>query len=98
MGGVMENRELNEETLRKEKLRAEESKSLAKEQERTKAYLAREQKIEKGQRLKENQRTDDLASEEIRELAKDKARKEAYLAREKTIAAEQENRKLKNPN
>jgi len=45
--------ELNKENLRKEKLKAEEAKLLAKEQARTKAYLAREQELEKGQKARE---------------------------------------------
>jgi hypothetical protein len=93
----MESQEQNsaKETLRKENLKAEESKSLVKDQERARVYLAREQKIESGQKIKENRRADDLASETIKQDAKEKARKEAYLAREQQIAREQEARKLK---
>jgi len=83
------------ETLRKENLKAEESNSLVKDQERARVYLAREQKIESGQKIRENQRADYLASETIKEDAREKARKEAYLAREKQIAQEQEARKFK---
>jgi hypothetical protein len=94
----MENHEetSDKETERKEKLRIEESKLLAKEQVRTRAYLAREQEIEKGQKIKEDQRARDRADEEIREVAKEKARKLAYQAREKAIADEQEAKRLKN--
>ena len=94
----MDNYEENsaKETLRKDKLKAEEAQSLTRDQERSKAYLAREQKIENGQKIKENQRTEDRVGEENRELVKEKARKEAYAAREKILAQEQETRKLKN--
>jgi hypothetical protein len=84
-----------EENARIEKLKAEEARLLAKEQVRTKVYLAREQEIEKTQKIKETQRAKDLKEEEIREQAKEKARKDAYLAREKIIADEQEARRLK---
>jgi hypothetical protein len=83
------------ETLRIEKLKAEESKLLATDQARTKAYWAREQAIEKGQKIKETRKVEDLANQAIKELAKDKSRKEAYLAQEKKIAEEQETRKFK---
>ena len=86
------------ETLRIEKLKTEEAKIAAKDQARAKAYLAREQEIEKGQKVRETQKAKDRAKEEVSELAKDKSRKEAYLAREKIIADEQEARKLKNKN
>jgi hypothetical protein len=94
----MENQTENstQESLRKEKLKTEEAQTLSKDQERSKVYLDRENKIEKGQKIKETQRTEDRVSEDIKELAKEKARKEAYLAREKIIANEQETRKLKN--
>lgn len=94
----MENQAENstQETLRKEKLKSDEAKSLTRDHERAKVYLDREQKIEKGQKIKETQRTEDRVSEDIKELAKEKARKEAYAAREKILAQEQETRKLKN--
>jgi hypothetical protein len=93
----MENLEENsaKEALRKEKLKAEEVISLFREQERVKAYSAREQKIENGQKIKEHKRVDELANEEIKEQAKEKSRKEAYLAREQIIARDQDARKVK---
>ncbi len=84
------------ETARIEKLKNEEAKLLAKEQARTQAYLAREQEIEKAQKIKDDQRARDRADEEARELEKEKARKEAYQAREKAIAENQEARRQKN--
>ncbi|MBN1190614.1 MAG: hypothetical protein JXA46_12745 [Dehalococcoidales bacterium] len=86
----------DKEAMRVEKLKAEDARLLAKEQARTKVYLAREQEIERVQKLKENQRAEERAREEATELVKEKARREAYLAREKIIAREQETRKLKN--
>ncbi len=93
----MESQEQNiaRELLRKEKLMAEEAKSLFREQERVKAYSDREQKLASEQKIKDNKRADDLAKEAIRELAKEKARKEAYQAQEKQIAQAQEARKAK---
>jgi hypothetical protein len=88
--------ELDAEILRKEKLKTEELKLLAKEQARTKAYLAREQELEKSQKIKDDQRARDRVNEEIRETAKEKARGEVYLAREKIIAEEQEAQRAKN--
>jgi hypothetical protein len=69
--------------LRKEKLKAEEAKLLAKEQARTKAYLAREQELEKGQKARELREAGKRASEDIKGFAREKARKETYLAQEK---------------
>jgi hypothetical protein len=84
------------ETLRAEKLKAEEVILLAREQARTRAYLAREQEIANAQQIKDKKRAEQRAKEEIEELAREKARKEAYIAQEKTIAEDQEARKLKN--
>ena len=97
MEKIMKNQEENtaKETSRIEKLKAEESKLLTKEQTRNKAYAARELEIEKAQKVKDTQRAEERAREEVRELAKEKTRKEAYLAREKIIAEEQESRKSK---
>jgi len=88
----------NKEALRKEILKNKEARLLAEDQARTKAYSAKEQVIEKAQKLKDAQRAEERAREEIKELAKEKSRKEVYLAHEKIIAAEQEARRLKNPN
>ncbi len=85
-----------DEALRKEKQKADEAKIFAREQSRTRAYLARELEIEKAQKIKEDQRAKDRAEEEIREQAKEKARKEIYQARERKIAEDQEARKSKN--
>ena len=66
-----------------------------KEQERKKAYLAREQAIEEAQKKREAKRSEKLAAEEIEEIAKDQARREAYLARERAMAEAQEAKRLK---
>jgi len=96
----MENHEVDsaKETLRKEKLNADESKLLAKEQARTKAYLAREQEIENKEKVRETHRVVERAQEEVREQDKEKIRKEAYQAREKKIAEDMEQRTQKNKN
>jgi hypothetical protein len=83
------------ETQRKEKLKAEEAEQVAKDQARKKAYLAREQEIEKGQKSRETRQAEKRASEDIQDSAREKARKETYLAQEKKIAEGQEARKLK---
>ena len=93
----MKDREENttKETLRIEKLKAEEAEQIAKDQIRKKAYLAREHEIEKGQKASENRQAEKRASEDIRDSAREKARKDTYLAQEKKIAEEQETRKIK---
>ncbi len=90
----MRDREIqsSKETKRAEKSKAEEVELLAKDQVRKKAYLAREQEIEKGQKAKAAKRGENHASEEIKELAREKARKEAYTVREKAIAEALETR------
>ncbi len=65
------------------------------EQVRKKAYLAREQAIEKARKGRETERSQKRATEEIGQLARDKARREAYFATERAIAKAQEARKLK---
>ena len=85
----------SKEAKRVEKRKAEEVELLAKDQVRKKAYLAREQEIENGQKAEAAERGENHANEEIKELAREKARKEAYVAREKAIAQDQEARKLK---
>jgi hypothetical protein len=96
-GGKMGNQEEKslKEAKRLEKRVAEEAERLAKEKERKKAYLAREQVIEEAQRERETKRSAKRAAEEIEQLAREQARREAYLAREKAIAEAQEAKKLK---
>jgi len=81
------------ESKRVENLKKQEADQLFKEKVRKKAFLAREQEIEKRQVKREAERAEILADEEIKDLAKEKARKEAYLAREKAIADAQEARR-----
>jgi len=88
--------EASREALRIEKLKIEEAKLHAREQDRSKAYMEKEQQIEKIQNAKAAQRADERAKEELKDLAREKARKEAYLAREKILADEQAARRSKN--
>ena len=92
--GNQEEQSLKEEK-RVEKRVAEEAERLAGEQERKKAYLAREQAIEEAQKEKGTRRSEKRVIEEVEQLARDQARREAYLAREKTTAEAQEARKRK---
>jgi hypothetical protein len=86
------------EAQRKEKLKAEEARQSAKDGERKKAYLAREQEIEKGQKSRELKQAEQRVSDDIKDSAREKARKEAYLAQEKVIAENQEKRQNKDKN
>jgi predicted DNA-binding protein len=83
------------ETKRKEKRIEEETEGLAKEQGRKKAYLAREEAIEKALKAKKTKRTEKHATEDIEQLARDQTRKKAYFAKEQAMAEAQEARKLK---
>jgi len=83
------------EARRKKKLEAEAAEQLAKDEIRKKAYLAREQIIEKEQKARELREADRRASEDIKNLAREKARKEAYLAQEEAHARDLEARTLK---
>ena len=85
----------SKETKRKEKRIEEETEGLAKEQVRKKAYLVREEAIEKALKAKETKRTEKHATEDIKQLARDQTRKKAYFAKEQAIAEAQEARKLK---
>jgi hypothetical protein len=84
-----------EETKRKERRIKEDAERLAKEQVRKKAYLAREQAIEKTWKANKIKRAENRAAEEIEQLPRDQARKKALLAEEQTIAEAQDARKLK---
>ena len=83
------------ETKRKEKRIEEETEGLAKEQVRKKAYLVREEAIEKALKAKKTKRTEKHATEDIEQLARDQTRKKAYFAKEQAMAEAQEARKLK---
>ncbi len=78
-----------------EKRKSEEAGRLDKEQVRKKAYLAREEAIEKASKASKTKRTEKRAAEEIGQSTKDQARKDASLAKEQAIADAQEARKLK---
>ena len=86
------------ETKRIEKLKADEAAQLSKDDVRKKAYLAREQGIEKGQKARELRQAGKRASEDIKDSAREKTRKETYLAQEKKTADGQEARRLNDKN
>ena len=83
------------EAKRKGKRLEEEAEGLAKDQGRKKAYLAREEVIEKASKARKTKRTEKRAAEEIGQSAKDQARRDASFAKEQAIAEAQEARKLK---
>jgi hypothetical protein len=83
------------ETKQIEQLKMEEADRLAKEDIRTKAYLAKEQEIEKSQKAKDAKQSEKHASENIKASAREKRRKETYLAQEKKLAEGHEARRLK---
>jgi hypothetical protein len=83
------------EAKRAEKHTAEQAEQLAKDQVRKKAYLIREEAIEKASKARKTKRTEKQAAEEIGKSAKDQARRDASLAKEQAIAEAQEARKLK---
>ena len=59
------------EAQRKEKLKAEEAEQVAQDQVRKKAYLAKEQEIEKGQKARELRQAEKRASEDIKDSARE---------------------------
>jgi len=83
------------ETERKEKRLDEEAKGLAKERERKKVYLIREEAAEKASKAKKTKRTEKQATKDIEQLAREQTRKKDYFAKEQAIAEAQEARKLK---
>ena len=83
------------EANRAKKRTAEEAEQIAKDQVRKKAYLAREEAIEKASKASETKRMQKRAAEEIGQSTKDQARKDASLAKERAIADAQEARKHK---
>src|SRR4030042_1379213 len=87
--------QLQKKAKQSRKRTAEEAECIAKEQVRKKAYLVREEAIEKASKARKTKRTEKQAAEEIGQSAKDQARREAYLAKEQTIEKAQEARKFK---
>jgi hypothetical protein len=83
------------EAKRIEKLKADETAQLSKDDVRKKAYLARELEIEKGQKAKIAKQAEKRASQDTKDLAREKTRKETYLAQEKKTADGHEARRLK---
>jgi hypothetical protein len=81
--------------MQKEKRDAEDAQRLAKEQERKKAYLAREQAIEKASQSRHVERAEKRASEEAGQLVRDEARKKAYSDKETAMAEARESKKLR---
>jgi len=83
------------EAKRAGKRTTEEAEQLAKDQVRKKAYLIKEEAIEKASKASKTKRMEKLAAEEIGQSAKDQARRDVSLAKEQAIAEAQETRKLK---
>lgn len=79
----------------KDKHLAEEAESLAQEQSRKEAFLARERAIEEAQRLAETKRAEKRAAEEAKQLASEQKRKETFLARERAIEEAQQARRVR---
>ena len=85
----------SKETVRKEKRIKEETEGLASEQERKRAYLAKEQANEEAQKAKKTERMEKQAADDIKQSAKDQARREAFFAHEQANAEAQKERRLK---
>lgn len=81
--------------MQKEKRDAEQAQRQAKEQERKKAYLAKEQSIEKASQSRQAAQGEKRAAEEAVQLARGEARKKAYSDRETAMAEARESKKLK---
>ena len=88
-------KESPKDAMRKEKRIAEEADRLNKEQERRKAYMAREQALEKDSSAREAGRAEKRASDEVAQSAAEQTRKKALAAREMKIAEAQEARRLR---
>ncbi len=91
----MNQEEKSAEEHKKEKIAAEEARMLVGEQARKKAYLTKEEAIEKASKLRVEKRAPGRAEEEAKQRTKELERKKAMLAREKAIEEAQEARKLK---
>ena len=83
------------ETERTEKRLKEEAEGLAREQERKRVYLIREEAAEKASNAKKAKRTEKQATKDSKQLSRDETRKKAYLAKEQAMAEAQETKKLK---
>jgi hypothetical protein len=68
---------------------------LAREEERRKAYLAREEAIKKSSGAGQAERSEKRTVEEAEQAVREQARREAFLAREKALAEAEEARKLR---
>ena len=86
------------EAKRKEKLIKQEAESLAREVERRKAYLAKEEALGKEAEAKQARWSEKHAAEETEQTTREQTRKEAFMAREKALAEAAEARKLKEKN
>ncbi len=93
-----EDKQSQRDAERKKKLAEEETLRLVKEQERRKAYLDKEQALEKAAHAREIEQAKKRAVEEISRVATEQARKAALAAREKQLAESQKDRKLKDRN
>jgi hypothetical protein len=83
------------ETRQKEKGDAEDARRLASEQDRKKAYLAREQAIQQAADSRHSEQAGKRAGEEADRLAREETRKKTYSAREKDMAEAHEARRMK---
>ncbi len=83
------------EARRKERRDAEDAGRLAKEQERRKAYFAKERAAQAVSDKRQSERAEKRVAEDVERLLKEQARKKAYSAREKNLADDQEGRRLR---
>jgi hypothetical protein len=81
--------------MQNESRETQQAKQLEKEQERKKAYLAREQAIERASQSKHVERAEKRVAEDALQLARDDARKKAYFAREAAMSEARAEKKLK---
>jgi len=88
-------KQTQQEAERAEKRVAAEAVDLVKEQARKKAYLAREEAIDKTSKATAAGRAEKRASDDSKGRAREKAGRDDYFANEKKIAEGQEARKLK---
>ncbi len=77
---------------------AEEAERITKEQLRKRAYLVKEETIEKASKARKTRQMEKQTAEEIRQSDKDQTRKKIYFAKEQALAEAQEARKLKAKN
>ena len=82
-------------TGHKERLDEEDARRVAEGQERKKAYLAREQTIQKASDSRHSKEAAKRADKETDRLAREETRKKAYSAKEKNMAEAHKARRLR---